>query len=692
MGGNAEAHKRASKGAQTKQSMNETLHQKETFAREGIRCSGGCSTCPHACCSDIVQEIRVGIYNASAGNQAEKNISHAFSPKIIFKNHRFHFEKLENISDILDGKVDMVLYQADAMNLEDSLFPATKIMDMPIKCLINLENYEALLETQHSVRRDTLSSLLGIPVIAENSQDEQAQARMLAEVLKLIQKEDCTHARIDFGRDMERALAGIDTSRYIALRLLEKEDYILPYLPNNQEDILKEAKKQIAHLEKIHGKPTQEMVRHARRAFIKGALHETLVHSQDNSNHSLSQKIDSLLTNRWTGLPLLLVILLAVFECSFALGAYPQAWIEQGISSLNVWLQNTLAEGWLSSMLMDGIIKGVGAVISFLPNIVILFFFLTLMEDSGYLSRAAFLLDKLMHRIGLHGKSFVPMLIGFGCNVPAILAAKEIEDRKDRILTMLMIPFMSCSARLPVYMLLVSAIFPRHKALVMISLYLIGILVAIGFALLMKRTRFFRKEKEDYVSELPEFSLPSARSIFSHIWERTSDYLKKITNVILVASIAIWALEYFPKERPDNEPYAENSALAITGKALHPLLSPLGFDWKMSVCLITGLPAKEAIVSSMGILYGDEKNESNLIKNMREERHQSGPRIGQAVFTPASALSFMVFVLLYFPCLATIQTLRREISGKWAAFSVINSLVLAYLAAFVVFRIISLFL
>lgn len=649
------------------------------------KCSGGCASCPFqqdVCTRAVRTELTVGVFDAAG--------MPALPSKIIIRDVRLIFSSLNNISDILDLRPDVVLYRADATRLEDTLYPVTKIIDLPLKTLINLENYPALLRTQHSVDLDTLSSLLGIPVIAEDSTQDDALARILASILDLAIQSDFHHARIDFGRDIERLLPEVFPDRYIALRLMEKEDYILPYIKNDPEQVMARSLHAITALERNYHRPSQELIREARRAFIKGALQETFIHSRDNSDHTAAQKIDSLLTNRLTGLPILILVLLGIFEATFALGAYPQEWLEKGIDALTTWLSALLPEGWLSSMLTDGVIQGVGAVLAFLPNIIILFFFLSLLEDSGYMARAAFLLDKLMHKIGLHGKSFIPMLIGFGCNVPAIMAARDIEDRRDRTLTMLMIPFMSCSARLPVYMLLVSAFFARYKALVMIGIYLTGILLSVVFALLMKRTKYFRKPAEDYVTELPAFSFPPLRSIWGHIWERTSDYLQKISTVILAASVIIWALEYFPRERPDNQPYAENSALAIIGKTVQPVVEPLGFDWKMSVCLLTGLPAKEAIVSTMGILYAPE-DEDGLVDSMRAEVYEDGPRRGQPVFTPAVALSFMVFVLLYFPCVATIGTLKRETNGKWAAFTVVHSLVLAWVAAFLVFRIVSLF-
>ena len=371
----------------------------------------------------------------------------------------------------------------------------------------------------------------------------------------------------------------------------------------------------------------------AYRAYVHGVLTQTLTHAPNDAHHT------------------------------FTLGAYPQEWIENGINALCELAHAHMADGWFSGLLIDGVLQGVGAVLAFLPNIIILFFFISLMEDSGYMAREAFIMDTIMHRVGLHGRSFVPMLMGFGCNVPAIMAARDIQNPKDRVLTMLMVPFMSCSARLPVYMLFVDTFFADHKALVMISLYAIGICLSVLFAFVMKKTPWFRQDDDDSVNELPEFRLPKARVTAAHIWERVADYLQKICTVILWASIIIWALEYFPSQDLND---LENSYLASIGKAVSPILEPLGFDWKMSVCLLTGLPAKEAIVSTLAILYDGD--------------------IATAGFTPLTAFSFLLFVLLYFPCIATIATLRREAGKVWAWFTVFHSLALAWLVSFLVYQ------
>lgn len=392
-----------------------------------------------------------------------------------------------------------------------------------------------------------------------------------------------------------------------------------------------------------------------------------------NDNSRNTNRIDAVLTNRWVGFPILFAVLYLMFQCTFTLGAYPQEWIEGGVAALCQWIKASVPEGWFTSLCVDGIISGVGAVLSLLPNIIIMFFFLSILEDCGYMHRAAYLMDKIMHRLGLHGRSFIPMLIGFGCNVPAIMAARDIDNWKDRTLTMLMIPFMSCSARLPVYVLFVSAFFPvRYRALIIMALYVLGIVLAVVFAVVMKRTRWFRKKQEDYAHELPAMRKPTWRTTGRMIWDRCWDYLQKIATVILLASVVIWGLEYFPQHREQGEP----SYLVAIGQALEPVTSPLGFDWRLNVCLLTGLPAKEAIVSTVGILYNSE-DEGSVVEAL-----QAGSGL-----TPLVAFGFMLFVQLYFPCIATLATLRREIGRKWAVFSLVTSLVLAWVVSFLVYQI-----
>ena len=512
-------------------------------------------------------------------------------------------------SDELHGHAfDLVLQVVDSTRLEESLMLTPHIIDEQEKIVIAIGRYDLLRKTDHSLDIPKLEQLIGVPTC-------------------------CVSVRLNYG--LPDCLA-------ILMEVLQR--------PASKAH-------PIYHLRDQADEDTY-------RAYVHGILTETLTHAPNDMHQTRLERIDKVLTNPWLGFPIMMALLYFVFWCTFTLGAYPQEWIEEGVGLLGDWARGLMAEGWFSSLLIDGVLAGVGAVLAFLPNIIILFFFISLMEDSGYMAREAYIMDKIMHRVGLHGRSFVPMLMGFGCNVPAIMAARDIQNPKDRVLTMLMVPFMSCSARLPVYMLFVDTFFANHKALVMISLYAIGICLSVLFAVIMKRTRWFRQDNDDTVNELPEFRLPKARNTLAHIWERVADYLQKICTVILWASVIIWALEYFPTQDLSD---LENSYLASIGQFVAPALEPLGFDWKMSVCLLTGLPAKEAIVSTLAILYGGD--------------------ISAAGFTPLTAFAFLLFVLLYFPCVATIATLRREAGKGWAWFTVFHSLALAWLISFLVYQI-----
>lgn len=662
-----------------------------------MNCDLNCGTCPYAAVE--AAERKVIVVDVVGDALHSDGLRFGEAPVRSFV-HRGYTVRMINFSGefyhigrkIMAGKPDVVLNLVNAMNLETGLLLTSKLIDMDSRIVMAVDRYDELLATGHSLDMETLGALFGFPAMAFSGSDEDL-SRLLSTIVDCYERPFNLkkHVHVPYGADIDETIVRITGmisrspalmssyhDRYIAVQLLEDPDYMNNLIGADEMSpaIAGVAAREARRLEKEYGRPVGELVRKAREGFVAGALQETLHHSDDSSDHTLTQKIDSVLTSRWLGLPLLVLVLFVVFEATFALGSYPQAWIENGMDALGSRLGSALPAGWLSSLLVDGVVSGVGSVLAFLPNIVILFFFLSILEDSGYMARAAFIMDKLMHRIGLHGRSFIPMLIGFGCNVPAIMSARSIEDRKDRVLTMLMIPFMSCSARLPVYLLFIGAFFAKYKALMLLLIYTLAIVFAIVFAFVMKRTRYFRKDNEDYVSELPDFRMPTLRNTGAHIWERVSDYLKKISSVILLASVIIWALEYFPSDRTKGGVLKEESCLAGIGRAMEPVMAPLGFDWKMNVCLLTGLPAKEAIVSTMGILYHTE-DDTSLAEALNSE---SG-------VTPVGALAFMLFVMIYFPCIATIGALGREAGKKWAAFTVVHSLVLAWLAAFLVYNV-----
>ena len=570
---------------------------------------------------------------------------------------------LSNTTEYIENGIQ--IQEVDARELETQLVRTAALMDRHQPFVVLLTHYNDLVQTDHNLNYHLLSKLLGVRI------------GLIEEKADILAEEDTfRHVHVTYGKDVEEAITKVIdvivtlpnvrekySKRYMAVRLLERPDEMLALLPHS-DALIRVAAEQRAKLLHEYGKTAKEVIAQARRGFVHGALEETLTHAQHDTGHSLADKIDKILTNRWIGIPILMLVLYGVFECTFTLGGYPQEWIAMGVEHLAEWVRSLLPPVWWSSLLIDGVLMGIGAVLAFLPNIIIMFFFLSLMEDSGYMARAAYTMDKIMHRIGLHGSSFIPMLMGFGCNVPAIMAARDIANKKDRAITMMMVPFMSCSARLPVYLLFIGAFFAEQKAIMMLSLYVLGVLLSIAFAWIMQHMPSFRQPKHDYVSELPPYRRPTLRNTGLHIWERVADYLQKIPAVIIWASVIIWALTYFPtRDMAD----MEHSYLAMIGHWMEPVMRPLGFDWKMSVCLLTGLPAKEAIVSTMGILYPSDG--------------------ALAAFTPVTAYAFMVFVLLYFPCVATISTLRKEIGAKWAWFSVVHSLVLAWVMSFAIYQI-----
>ena len=603
---------------------------------------------------------------------------------------------------------DMVLNVVDATNLERNLFLTTQLIDMNIRVIMALNMFDELTRGGDTLDYDQLGRLLGIPIIPTTASKGIGVEEVLDKIIEVFEDraEESRHVHINYGQDIEAAITRIKetvlpnreatdayTPRYIAIKLLEDDRLMKEYLQRvpNYPQIEETARRERQSLERAYKEDVGTIIINAKYGFVRGALKETF-HAGEKEKRQLSTAIDTLLTHRWLGFPFLIVFMWVMFEATFTLGAYPQEWIEAGVGALGEWVASVVPEGPLNDLLVDGIISGVGGVIVFLPNILILFFFISLMEDTGYMARAAFMLDRLMHKIGLHGKSFIPLLIGFGCSVPAIMATRTLESRRDRIVTMLITPFMSCSARLPVYILLVSAFFPNRQGLVLLSIYFVGILLAILTSLLLKKT-LFAQTSEPFVMELPPYRMPTARNTLIHMWGKSVQYLKKMGTIILFASILIWALGYFPVERSvsaDAAEHMEESYVGQIGKAIEPAIAPLGFDWKMGVSIITGVAAKEIVVSSMGILYhvpdADESSEP-LIDALHEQVRPDGT----PVFTPLVAYGFMLFVLIYFPCMATIAAIKKEAGTRWALFSMVYTTALAWVVSFLVYQIGSLF-
>ena len=637
---------------------------------------------------------------------------------------------------IMEQHPDIVLDVVDASNLERNLFLTTQLIDMNVPMVMALNMYDELEKNGDKLDIDTLSELFGFPIIPTVSSRGTGIKEVMAKVVDLYEnlEENTKHIHINYGTDLEKSidivkkdmlehldLSGAYSTRYLAIELLAGDKMISEMVGKFDDDgsVVKVADEQRKQIEKQYHEDAATIISGAKYGFVRGALLETFTQGGDRDKQP-AYSVDKILTNRWLGFPILIFFLWFMFQMTFTLGAYPQAWLESFFGWLGDVITNVLPDGIVKDLLVDGIIAGVGGVCSFLPNILILFFFISILEDTGYMARAAFIMDKLMHRMGLHGKSFIPYIIGFGCSVPAIMATRTLENRKDRILTIITVPFMSCSARLPVYLLIISAFFTKHQGLVLTSIYLLGIVTAIITSLIVKKAAF-QQERDQFVMELPPYRIPTFRNAIIHMWDKSVQYLKKMGTVILVATIIIWALEYFPQHSPQIDAYTaqieqveadetldeatktaqitqleldrsacqiENSYIGRFGKFVAPVFRPLGFDWQMGVSLITGFAAKEIVVSSMGVLYHSDaeadEHSMALQKSLQSHTWSSGPQMGQPVFTPWVAFGYMVFILLYFPCVAALTAVKRESNLKWMLFTAVYTTSVAWVAAFLV--------
>lgn len=608
-------------------------------------------------------------------------------------------EELYVRKNLVEDVPDVVINVVDAANLERNLYLTTQLIDMDLRIVLALNMYDELRKSGDKLDASLLGQLLGMPVVPTVSRTGEGKQQLLDTVIKVYERKVpnlSRHIHINNGEEMEKSIRRLQqilkrdeeirqrySTRYLAIKYLEKDcdiERIVESLPCRDELIATRYEEE-KRIENLLGKSPGNAVVDAKYAFIRGALKETLTPAPNSGdNHlTLTDKIDRIVTNRWLAFPIFLLVLFLIFEGTFVLGNYPMDWIEDGINALGHWFSGSLSSLLVKDMVVEGIIGGVGSVLVFLPNILILYFFLSVLEDTGYMARAAFIMDKVMHRIGLHGKSFIPMIMGFGCNVPAVMATRTIESHRSRLITMMIIPFMSCTGRLPLYILLAGIFFPLHASLVLMGLYVGGILVAIVSATIIGK--FIKEENMPFVMELPPYRLPNWKSVFRHTWEKGWEYLKKMGGVILVCSIAIWALGYFPRaaEGESATEQQENSYIAHIGKTMEPVFKPLGFDWKMSTGLLAGVGAKELVVSTLGVMYsnGDLEVEDDDPENPQLQR-----AIAKAI-TPAAALAYMVFVLLYFPCLATFAAIKNESGGwKWASISACYTLVVAWIISF----------
>lgn len=644
----------------------------------------------------------------------------------------FSMEEKAVLDHLLHEQPDVVVNMVDANNLERNLYLTCQLLDMGVTVVLALNMYDELLSRKDKLDMALLSKLLGIRVVPTISHRGKGINRLLNHVIRVYEGKDpdIRQTQINYGEELEASLKRLQvllddnpvcseaySSRFLSLELLENTSHFSSMLDcaGNPEQIEDQAESERQRLRTLYKDEPETLIADARYGYIAGALRETMKKSGDNPARTRTQNIDGILTHRYLGLPIFLGFLWLMFNATFTLGHYPMEWITSGVDLLSGFIRTHLAEGIMRDLLVDGVIGGVGGVIVFLPNILILFFFISLMEDTGYMARTAFIMDKVMHLFGLHGKSFIPMIMGFGCNVPAIIATRTLENKKDRLLTMLIIPFMSCSARLPVYVLIAGAVFPGKAGQVIFLMYMIGVLFSLIMSILFKRL-LFRNTQAPFVMELPVYRNPGMRIILRHMWGKGAHYLKKMGGVILLASVVIWALGYFPRDVEYSKDYAsliavaepgeqvrllqqememerqEHSLIGQLGVAIEPVIKPLGFDWKMGIALLTGFAAKEIVVSTMGVLYqsGDDPGTdgtTSLQSRIREEVYTSGPRAGQPVFTPLSGFSFLIFVLLYLPCVAVITAVGKESgSWKWAGFVLFYTTAIAWVASLVVFQ------
>lgn len=617
-----------------------------------------------------------------------------------------------------DETPDVIINVVDGSNLERNLYLTTELIDMDRSMVIALNMYDELEREGVKLDYQTLGDMIGVPIVPTAAKTGMGIDKLFDTVIRVSEGDDPSvrHVHVSLGNEIESLLTEIKdilkthptvgqhfSPRYLAIKLLEGDPEVMAQikaLPDGEEIIaLRDSK--VKAFDKNH--PDTDLtaaIADEKYGFISGALAETLEKSDEQARVNSTHIIDTIVINKLFGFPIFLAVMTFIFWATFTLGSYPMEWIEELVAWIGGLTREYLPDGWVKDLIADGIIGGVGGVIVFLPNILILYLCISFMEDSGYMARAAFIMDKLMHRLGLHGKSFIPLVMGFGCTVPSIMASRSIESRSSRIITILINPFISCSARIPIYVLLIGTFFPAHSTLVFLGVYVFGILVAALTARLLRRF-WFGKDETPFVMELPPYRVPTLKTTLRHMWGKGEQYLHKMGGIILVASIIVWALDYFP--RHDDNDTAEvaamedsridpsrDSYLKMIGKAVNPVMEPIGFHWRATVAAIAGVPAKEIVVSTLGVLYTGDEEASD--QTLGERLREPNPATGRPDFTAAGALAFMVFVLLYCPCIATVTAIVKETGNpRYGLFSILYNTGVAWLLAFLVYRIALLF-
>lgn len=688
-------------------------------------CSNQCSNCGvNNSCSAEKEEFEYKTYKFRLVDLPGTYSLSAYSP-----------EELYVRKHLIEETPDVVINVLDSSNLERNLYLTTQLIDMHQRLVVALNMYDELQRSGTKLDYVQLGHLLGVPLIPTISKTGYGLRNLFEKVIEVYENQKDSeierHIHVNHGRELEQSIDRLKfifqknneirskySTRYLAIKFLEGDSEVqnLVETLSLHDELITARFEETQRLKETLNETPDNALTDAKYGFIQGALKETMQTSAQQEGHTITEKIDAFVTNRFAGFPIFFVLLFLIFYITFQLGSYPMDWIDWLVAKISEFVSYTMPDGLLKDMIVDGAISGVGAVIVFLPNILILYFFISILEDSGYMARAAFIMDKLMHRMGLHGKSFIPMVMGFGCNVPAIMATRTIENPKSRLITMLITPFMSCSARIPIYVVLVSAFFPKTGAYVMLGLYALGILVAILMARVFSRF-LIHGEDLPFVMELPPYRIPTRKSIIRHTWEKGRQYLQKMGGIILVFSLIIWALNYFPHQEDNatsetaqieqsvsanKEQTVKNEAanevtkevikaeeqpsyLERIGYAIAPIMSPMHFDWKMSVGIISGIGAKELVVSTLAVMYAGEEVDTD---NASTDSHLS--QALRANMSEASALAYLVFILFYFPCLATITAIKNESGGwKWAIFTAVYTTAFAYIASLTTYYIAS---
>lgn len=650
-------------------------------------------------------------------------------------------EELYVRKHIIDETPDVIINVVDAGNLERNLYLTAQLIDMNVRMVVALNMYDALLHSGNTLDHKKLGQLFGVPIVPTVSRTGKGIDNLFHVIIGLYEGADFVgqkegiqdeamreyrewhdkyvpdhkygshdeethdfdgksyirHIHINHGPELERSIDAVKevicknenirykySTRFLAIKLLENdkdiEQRVISTLPNGEE-VIRVCDKEAGRIRLSMNEDSEQAITDAKYGFITGALKETYTEKNQNTE-MFTRIVDSIVTHKIWGFPIFFVFLYLMFECTFVFGEYPKGWIEWLVEQIASLAETFMPAGPLKDLIVDGIIGGVGGVIVFLPNILLLYIFISFMEDSGYMARAAFIMDKIMHKMGLHGKSFIPLIMGFGCNVPAIMASRIIESRKSRLVTILINPLISCSARLPIYLVMIGAFFPSKASLVLLSIYVTGILLAVLMARIFSRF-IVRGDDAPFVMELPPYRMPTAKSVLRHTWEKGAQYLKKMGGIIMIASVIIWFLGYYP----NHDAYSttaeqqENSYIGQIGKAIEPVIEPLGFDWKMGIGILSGIGAKELVVSTLGVLY---TNDDDI---------ESVDLADRIPITPLVAYGYMLFVLIYFPCIATVAAIKNESgSWKWAAFTICYTTLLAWIVAFLVHQVGGIFL